>query len=182
MIRARYFLPAAVGLVLLVSACGSTSSSTNSSASSGAPASGSSSAATASNSSAASATSAAQGATVAVTTGSLGQFLVDGSGRTLYLFEADTGTKSTCDGACLGAWPAVTTSGAPQAGTGAQASLLGTTPRGDGTMQVTYNGHPLYYFAGDKKPGDTTGAGITSFGAGWDVVSPAGNKIEKGGS
>jgi predicted lipoprotein with Yx(FWY)xxD motif len=169
--RARYFLPAAAGAALFFSACGGNSYS---SSSPGAAAGGTSSNASAAGS--------GQAATVAVASGSLGQFLVDGGGRTLYLFEADTGTTSTCAGPCLQAWPAVTTSGAPHAGNGAQAARLGTTRRDDGTMQVTYNGHPLYYFISDTKSGDITGEGITSFGAGWDVVSPAGNKIEKGGS
>ena len=116
------------------------------------------------------------------TASSLGQFLVDGSGRTLYLFEADTGNTSTCSGACAKAWPPFLTSGQPNAASGLQQSLVGTVKRSDGTVEVTYHGHPLYYFIGDKKPGDTNGEGSTAFGAGWDVVSPAGNKIEKPGS
>jgi predicted lipoprotein with Yx(FWY)xxD motif len=111
----------------------------------------------------------------------LGQFLVDAGGRSLYLFEADMTTASTCSGACAQTWQPLTTGGAPQAESGATPSLLGTTMRTDGTTQVTYNQHPLYYFSGDSKPGDITGEGNTSFGAGWDVVSPAGAKIEKPG-
>jgi predicted lipoprotein with Yx(FWY)xxD motif len=121
-------------------------------------------------------------ATISVQGSSLGQILVDGNGKTLYLFEADTGTQSTCSGACAQAWPPLTTNGAPKAAGGASASLLGTTVRSDGTTQVTYSGHPLYSFISDTKPGDTNGEGSTAFGAGWDVLSPAGAKIEKSGS
>ena len=120
--------------------------------------------------------------TIAVRGNSLGQILVDGSGKSLYLFEADSGTQSTCSGACAQAWPPLRTSGTPKAGGGASLSLLGTTTRSDGAKQVIYSGHPLYYFIGDAKPGDINGEGSTAFGAGWDVLSPAGSKIEKPGS
>ena len=100
------------------------------------------------------------------------------NGKSLYLFEADSGTQSTCSGACAQAWPPLTTNGAPKAASTASPSLLGTTARSDGTTQVTYSGHPLYHFAGDNKPGDTNGEGSTAFGAGWDVLSPTGGKIE----
>lgn len=105
-----------------------------------------------------------------------GQILVDGSGRTLYLFEADTSSTSTCNGACAAAWPPDTTAGKPNS-TGVTASLVGTSTRADRTTQVTYKGHPLYYFAGDSKPGDTNGQGSTAFGGKWYVVSPSGNAI-----
>lgn len=121
-------------------------------------------------------------ATISVGSSSLGQILVDANGKTLYLFEADSGTQSTCSGACAQAWPPLTTSGAPKAAASASLSLLGTTTRSDGTTQVTYSGHPLYTFVNDTKPGDTTGEGSTAFGAGWDVLSPSGAKIEKSGS
>jgi len=121
-------------------------------------------------------------ATVSVRSSNLGQILVDANGKTLYVFEADTGTQSTCSGACAQAWPPLTTTGSPKAAAGASASLLGTTTRSDGTTQVTYSGHPLYTFVSDIKPGDTTGEGSTAFGAGWDVLSPSGAKIEKSGS
>lgn len=113
---------------------------------------------------------------------SLGQVLVDGSGRTLYLFEADTSAKSTCNGPCALAWPPLLTSSAPHAGSAVMPSLLGTTTRQDGTLQVTYNGHPLYYFAGDTTSGETKGQGLKAFGAEWYVVSPAGAKVEQPGS
>jgi predicted lipoprotein with Yx(FWY)xxD motif len=116
-------------------------------------------------------------ATVNVTNTKLGKILVDSQGRTLYLFEKDKGPKSTCSGACASAWPPFMTSGKPKAGSGARASLVGTSARSDGTREVTYNGHPLYYYAGDQKAGDTNGQDLTQFGAGWYVVSPAGSKI-----
>jgi predicted lipoprotein with Yx(FWY)xxD motif len=117
-------------------------------------------------------------ATVGVRTGSLGKDLVDSQGRTLYLFEKDTGTMSTCSGACASAWPPATTSGRPKAGSGLNAGLLRTTTRSDGSTQLAYNGHPLYRYAGDQSPGDTNGQDLTQFGGGWYVVSPAGHKIE----
>ena len=104
----------------------------------------------------------------------LGQILVDGEGKTVYLFVADKGTASTCYTSCATIWPPVLTTGAPQAGTGAQASLLGTTTRTDGKVEVTYAGHPLYYFIQDKKAGDTTGQGVNGFGGLWWVLSPSG--------
>jgi predicted lipoprotein with Yx(FWY)xxD motif len=117
-------------------------------------------------------------ATVAVASNSkLGSILVDGSGRTLYLFVADKGTTSTCYGACATFWPPLLTNGAPVAGAGVNASLLGTTTRTDGTVEVTYNGHPLYYVVSDHNPGDATGQAINNFGAPWYVVGPDGNKI-----
>ena len=110
--------------------------------------------------------------------GGLGSVLVDSQGRTVYLFEKDTGPKSTCFGACATEWPPVTTNGKPSAGKGVSASMLGTTKRSDGTTQVTYNGHPLYLFEADQKPGDATGQNVDAFGAEWYVLSPAGDKVE----
>jgi len=126
--------------------------------------------------------SASGAATISVAGSSLGQILVDAKGKTLYLFEADSSTQSTCSAACAQAWPPVTTTSAPKAASSASPSLLGTTKRSDGTTQVTYSGHPLYSFVGDAKPGDTNGEGSTAFGAGWDVLSPTGAKIEKPGA
>ena len=120
------------------------------------------------------------GATVAVRDSKLGKILVDGHGRTLYLFEADKGTSSTCYGACASAWPPLTTTGTPRAGNGASPALLGTPPRTDHTTEVTYNHHPLYYFVSDTKPGDITGQGLNSFGTKWYVLNPKGNKIDTG--
>lgn len=119
-------------------------------------------------------------ASVALANSSLGKILVDGKGRTLYLFEADKGTASACDGACASAWPPLTTAGQPIAGSGVSAAKLGTAERSDGTTGVTYNGHPLYTFAGDTTPGQATGQGSDGFGAEWYVLSAAGNAIETG--
>jgi predicted lipoprotein with Yx(FWY)xxD motif len=118
------------------------------------------------------------GATIDVGSTRLGQVLVDGSGRTLYLFLADRGTQSACNSsACVQYWPPILTTGAPQAGPGVNSSLLGTATRKDGTTEVTYAGHPLYYFISDKKAGDTSGQGIVGFGGPWYVVSPSGMQI-----
>jgi len=116
-------------------------------------------------------------ATVDVANSGPTEILVDSEGRTLYLFKKDAGTKSTCFGACADAWPPLRANGKPTAEAGANASLLGTTARADGKPQVTYNGQPLYLYAGDEKPGDTNGQGLTTFGALWGVLSPAGNQV-----
>jgi predicted lipoprotein with Yx(FWY)xxD motif len=116
-------------------------------------------------------------ATISSRMTSLGQVLVDGNGMTIYLFEKDMGTTSMCDSSCAKFWPPVTTSGAPKAGSGVTAAKLGTTKRADGTTEVTYNGHPLYLYTGDKSPGDVTGQGLNAFGALWYVVSPAGTEV-----
>jgi predicted lipoprotein with Yx(FWY)xxD motif len=118
---------------------------------------------------------AATGTKIAVATNAkLGQLLVDDKGMTVYLFVADTGTASTCYTSCASIWPPVLTNGAPQAGTGADASLLGTTTRTDGKIEVTYAGHPLYYFVQDKAAGDATGQGVNGFGGLWWVLTPSG--------
>jgi len=119
-------------------------------------------------------------ATVGARTTTLGKILVDSQGRSLYLFEKDTSTASSCSGACVGVWPPLTVSGAPRGGAGVLASKLGVTKRGDGQTEVTYNGHPLYRYVADTAPGQTKGEGLNQFGAGWDVVSPSGDKIEGG--
>ena len=115
------------------------------------------------------------GTKVAVANNSkLGQILVDDKGMTLYLFVKDTSTSSTCYDQCAQFWPPLLTSGAPQAGTGANQSLLGTTTRTDGKVEVTYAGHPLYYFLKDKATGDITGQGVNGFGDLWWVLTPSG--------
>jgi predicted lipoprotein with Yx(FWY)xxD motif len=119
-----------------------------------------------------------QQATIGVAdNGTLGKILDDANGRTLYLFKKDSGTRSACSGACASAWPPLRVSGKPVVGTGATATLVGTTPRSDGKAQVTYNGHPLYTFAGDQNPGDTNGQGLTNFGGGWYALSPSGHQV-----
>ncbi len=107
----------------------------------------------------------------------LGTILVDSQGRTLYLFQKDSGTKSACFGACASAWPPVRDSGKPTVGSGLNAALVGTTPRSDGMAQLTYTGHPLYLFSGDEKPGDTEGEGSTAFGGGWFALTAAGDQV-----
>jgi predicted lipoprotein with Yx(FWY)xxD motif len=115
--------------------------------------------------------------TVDVATSGLGQILVDSQGRTLYLFAKDMGTQSECTGACASAWPPLRATGKPTVGSGANASLVGTTMRSDGNTQVTYGGHPVYLFSGDQNPGDTNGEGLVAYGASWYAVSPTGNQI-----
>ena len=110
-------------------------------------------------------------------TSSGGSFLTNSAGRAIYLFMADSTGKSTCDGACAAAWPPVIAAGQPTAAGGAQASDLGTITRSDGTKQVTYDGHPLYYFQGDTGPGTDKGQGIDGFGAKWWLVAPSGSSI-----
>jgi predicted lipoprotein with Yx(FWY)xxD motif len=108
----------------------------------------------------------------------LGPTLVDGTGRTLYLFKSDTPTRSTCNGSCASVWPPASAASTPHATGGARVDLLGTLRRTDGTPQLTYKGHPLYYFAGDAKPGDTTGQGLNQFGASWYALTPGGGTID----
>ena len=121
---------------------------------------------------------AAGAAAVSTASGELGEHLVGPNGHTLYLFEKDTGSTSTCTGACAAAWPPLVTTGAPTAGGAANADLLGTTKRPDGTMEVTYGGHPLYYFSRDAAPGDTAGQEVDAFGADWYAVAPSGEALE----
>jgi len=104
--------------------------------------------------------------------------LADAEGRTLYLWEADQGDQSACDGPCAQTWPPLTTDGKPAAGDGIKADLLGTSKRADGTLGVTYAGHPLYYFSGDQAAGDANGKGSDGFGAKWWPVAPDGAAIE----
>jgi predicted lipoprotein with Yx(FWY)xxD motif len=116
-------------------------------------------------------------ATLGVANDGLGKVLVNSQGRTLYLFQKDSGTQSTCTGACAINWPSLKVRGRPTVGAGANASIIATTRRPDGTSQVTYNGHPLYLFVGDHKSGDTNGEGVNAFGGGWFAVSPAGDQV-----
>ncbi|HJQ83444.1 MAG TPA: hypothetical protein VKA21_05170 [Candidatus Binatia bacterium] len=131
---------------------------------------------------AASATLGASGTTTTLRSGtsSLGRIVVDGQGRTLYLFEKDRNRRSACYGACAIYWPPLLTHGRPIARGGLRQSLVGTTRRKNGTLQVTYAGHPLYRYVGDSGRGQTNGAGLTDYGGGWDPLSPAGKKIEAG--
>jgi predicted lipoprotein with Yx(FWY)xxD motif len=123
------------------------------------------------------ATASAAKPTIQVRQSRLGKILVDSQGRTLYLFKKDSGNRSACSGACATFWPPVRTSGKPTVGKGLRASKVGTIHRSDGKRQVTYNGHPLYRFTQDHKPGATNGEGVNAFGARWYVLSPAGRQI-----
>jgi predicted lipoprotein with Yx(FWY)xxD motif len=157
----RYVLAAMIALPLVLAACSNPSSST-------VPGGGStSSAPTTANST----SSAPAAGTVNVAQNDLGMILTNADGRTLYLFEQDTGTTSSCTGGCATTWPALTASGTPTAGQGVNEALLDTN--GDG--QVTYAGHPLYIYSGDSAPGDTNGEGISGL---WFAVSTAGDKVE----
>lgn len=115
-----------------------------------------------------------EGVTVATRDGDLGTILVTGDGITLYLFTADEPGVSNCTGTCLDAWPPLTTDGAPLATAAADAALLGTLPREDGTVQVTYAGRPLYLFTGDAAVGEVNGQGANAV---WFVVAPDGSMV-----
>ena len=169
MTRLFSFAALAVAGALVLAACGGSSTS-SSSGSASTPSYGAAKPSTSNTSSAASA--------VSTKTSSLGTFLVDAKGRTLYLWDADKGSMSTCTAACAQAWPPLTTTGTPKASGAVKASLLGTTKRSDGSREVTYAGHPLYTFAGDTQPGQTTGEGSNGFGAPWWVVSTAGKALQ----
>lgn len=149
-------------LALAIAACGSGGSSGSAAKSYSTPASGA--------------------ATVELQKTDLGKVLASDGGRTLYLFEKDHGPRSTCFGACASAWPPLTTSGMPKAGSGVSASKLATSSRGGGVEEVTYNGHPLYRYAGDSGRGQTNGQGLDQFGAEWYALSATGSKIDSGGS
>jgi len=163
---------AAVAVVLVAAGCGGSSSSSSPGLY------GSPSPTSATTSPAAGAAGAAK---VSVANSTLGHIVVDGTTRTLYLFEKDTTGHSACYGQCATYWPPLLSHGTPVAGSGATQSLLGTIRRTDGSNQVTYAGHPLYQYVNDTKPGQTTGEGLNLFGAGWDALTPAGAKIETNG-
>ena len=124
--------------------------------------------------------STSSGTAVKIGSSKLGRILVDSHGKTLYLWAHDKTRKSTCYGDCAAYWPPLLTRGTPVATRGARASLLGTTRRNDGRMQVTYAGHPLYYFVQDTKPGQTKGEGLTGFGGRWDPLSASGRAVRTG--
>ncbi len=177
MARWRAAVPLAAA-VLAAAACSSTASTTPTRASTAGTSPAQASPAGAATSPSVSAAAAA----LTVGTSTFGAIITGAGGRAVYLFEKDKGTASSCYGACAAAWPPVLVTGTPVAGTGVNASLLGTAKRTAGSMQLTYGGFLLYYFAGDSKPGDVSGEGSQAFGAGWDLVSPAGKKVEKPGS
>ena len=121
----------------------------------------------------------ARSATLTTASTGLGRTVVDGQGRTLYLFEKDTRAHSACSGLCVTYWPPVLTNGKAIAIKGAKQSLIGSIARADGSRQVTYAGHPLYLFSGDTGRGQTNGEGLQDFGAGWYALTPSGKKIDR---
>ncbi|HET6506796.1 MAG TPA: hypothetical protein VFG42_08400 [Baekduia sp.] len=170
------FAAVAAAVAIAAAGCGSSStsgSSTTSASSGNGSAYGGGASSSTTKAVSAPATAAASIAAIGVAHG----HLVDARGRTLYLFEADTTSKSTCNGACASAWPPVTTSGTPKAVHGAKASMLKTSKRSNGATQVTYDGHPLYRYIGDTAPGQTNGQGLDAFGAFWYMVNPGGTAI-----
>jgi predicted lipoprotein with Yx(FWY)xxD motif len=123
------------------------------------------------------ATAVAAAPTVAVHSSRYGRIITDGHGRTLYLFTREHSARSRCYGACANAWPPLVAHGPLAAGRGARHSLLGTTRRRDGSRQVTYRGHPLYYYVGESRAGQILCQNVTEFGGTWLVVSPGGAAI-----
>jgi predicted lipoprotein with Yx(FWY)xxD motif len=121
-------------------------------------------------------------ATVSLRTTKLGMILANSSGHTLYLFAKDRNDKSACSGSCANFWPPLLSRSKPTAGAGVNASLLGTTKRSNGSLQVTYNRHPLYAYALDKRAGQTNGEGSLAFGARWYAVSARGTAVVKASS
>jgi predicted lipoprotein with Yx(FWY)xxD motif len=179
-VRRPLALGAAAAVVALLAGCASSSSSSSSSTTASTPATAASTQSTASSTS----TTAASGPGVAVESkhDKLGTILAAGPKKlTVYMFEADKGTASSCSGACAKVWPPVTTSGAATAGAGAVSADLGTSKRADGTEQVTYKGHPLYFYDDDKDAGDAYGQGSKAFGASWYVLGPSGEKVDEEG-
>ncbi len=169
----RLAIPATI-IVLAAAACGGSAASSTS-----APASTPSPAVPAASGGGAAGTAAA---TLEAHKGSVGTYLTDAQGHSLYLFGSDSKTASTCSGACATAWPPVTSASGADAGSGVTASDIGTITRSDGTKQVTYGGHPLYTFTFDTAAGDTKGQGSTAFGAKWWLVTPDGQKLTSTGS
>jgi predicted lipoprotein with Yx(FWY)xxD motif len=146
---------------LVIAGCGGGSSSSSESESAGAEN--------------ASATTGGGGTISGAEVGGLGNVLVDSEGMTVYLYTPDEGTESTCYGECEAAWPPVIAKGKPTAGEGANSSALGTTKRKDGTLQVTYEGHPLYTFGGDQAPGEAHGQEFEGI---WFALDESGSAVE----
>ena len=120
-----------------------------------------------------------KGTRVTTTRSNLGPILADSNGKTLYLFARDKHGMSACTGTCASFWPPLLTTGAPLATAGVKTALLGTAKRTDGTLQVTYAGHPLYTFKLDAKPGQAKGEGTSFFGGSWYALSGSGARVEK---
>ena len=116
-------------------------------------------------------------ATVSLRKTNLGLILVNTRGHTLYLFAKDRNARSSCNGSCARFWPPLLSRGKPTAGPAVKRSLLGRTRRSNGSLQVTYNKHPLYTYALDKQAGQTKGEGNSLFGAKWWAVSAKGRAV-----
>lgn len=167
----RYRTGGVLGLaavVLLVAACGGSSGSNRASSPPGGPA-----------PSPSGSNGAAAKITISTTRGTAGTYLVGQSGRALYLWVADSNGQSACSGECAKVWPPLLASATPSVSGGVNASDLGLTARAGGVKQVTYNGHPLYYYVADHGPGTTAGQGNNGFGAKWWLVSPSGAELTK---
>lgn len=166
----------AVGIGLVAGACSSGSSTTSSSPAVTSPA----APATAQASSPAATGQASGTATVSLASisGIPSKVLVGSNGRTMYLFEGDKSGASACSGACAATWPPVTVSGTPRAGSGVNQALLGTVKRSNGTMQLAYHSHPLYYFTADTAAGTAHGQGVKAFGSEWYVVNASGSEVD----
>lgn len=167
--RLIYALCLATAVAVVIAGCGGSNDSSSGGAYSGKGGGGSKPAAE---------TSGGDGIVSAAKVGDLGTILVDSQGLTLYDFHKDKGSKSACYDACAAAWPPLLTEGNPQAQSAADRSMLGTTKRKDGTVQVTYNGWPLYTYAGDQNPGEANGNDIDQFGAEWYALQPNGQEPE----
>ena len=165
----------AIGALLAVTGCGGSSNSSSSSSGEGGAYGSGGEASTGSSKSASSEAEPASAVAVAKSP-DLGPILVDSKGFTLYDFHKDKGGKSACYGACAEGWPPLTSGGAPKAMSGAEASKLGTAKRSDGTLQVTYAGHPLYTFVADTKPGEAKGNDTSAFGGEWYALKANGEE------
>jgi predicted lipoprotein with Yx(FWY)xxD motif len=182
--RIIYALCLATAVAVVIAGCGSGDSTSNGGAYSGKGGGGSKPASDTKDANAkggygeGTETSGGDGVVSAAKVGDLGTILVDSEGRTLYDFHKDKGSQSACYGACAGAWPPLLTKGNPQAQGPANRSMLGTTKRKDGTLQVTYNGWPLYTYVGDQNPGEANGNDIDQFGAEWYALQPNGQEPE----
>jgi predicted lipoprotein with Yx(FWY)xxD motif len=183
--RTIYALGLAATVAVVIAGCGSSGGSTSSGSAYGGKSGGGGSKPAAETSEAsakggygesAETSSGGDGIVSAAKAGDLGTVLVDSEGRTLYDFHKDKGSMSACYGSCAGAWPPLLTEGNPQGQGPADRSMLGTTKRKDGTLQVTYNGWPLYTYVGDQKPGEANGNDISQFGAQWYALKPNGEE------
>jgi predicted lipoprotein with Yx(FWY)xxD motif len=168
---------AATGVALLIAGCGSSGTTTGTTATSTTATNAAQTTPATTSTPAASTTPAV---VIVTKQGKPGTILAAGPKRlTVYLFEGDKGTTSSCTGGCAKVWPPVTTGASAIAGGSANAADIGTITRPDGSKQVTYKGHPLYFYAKDGDSGDVYGQGINSFGADWYVVAPSGNKVDE---